>query len=298
MQKITLDGPDPVMIHDMLGETPPPKIAVEAELYLPEGPGPHPGVVVSEGLGGLQDKRERDYGRMLAEAGYAVLVVDSFGTRGYGDNGDFVRAMKVTEAMMLGDAFTALAALAARDDVDAGRIGIIGFSYGGMITQLAAYEQLARAYLGAHGPRFACHVSYYGCSIPRLNDPATPGAPVTILLGGLDRNVDIARAEAIGDDLRRGGSDVEVIRYDGIYHQWDGTDETRRWVPANLRYLHLRLDRDYGIHDERGRMKMRGRWSRRAVILRHADPRGYHILRDRETTKKTNDLLLARLQAM
>jgi dienelactone hydrolase len=298
MQKITLTGPNPVLVHDMICEGEAPKIEIEAELYLPRDTStPCPAVVVSEGLGGLQDKRERDYGRMLSKAGYVVLVIDSFGARGVGNNGDFIRAMTVTEAMMLGDAFTGLRHLTDRGDVDASRIGIIGFSYGGMITQLAAYEQLARAYLPS-GPRFAAHVSYYGCSIPRLADPTTPGAPVTILIGGRDHNVSIPRVHEIAGDLRRGGSPADVVTYDDIYHQWDGTDETRRWVPANLKQLHLRVERDYSIRDEMGSMRMQGRWSRRALIARRTDPRGYHILRDRLTTQRSNEVLLERLQAM
>ncbi len=298
MQTITITGPNPELIHDVVGKNEVPRIEIEAELYLPHDTNtPCPAVVVSEGLGGLQDKRERDYGRMLSDEGYVVLVIDSFGARGVGSNGDFVRAMSVTEAMMLGDAFTGLRYLTDRPEVDAGRIGIIGFSYGGMITQLAAYEQLARAYL-PDGPRFAAHVSYYGCSIPRLEDPATPGAPATILIGGKDRNVSIPRVHDIASDLRRGGSPTEVITFDDIYHQWDGTDDTRRWVPANLRRLHLRVERDYAIRDEKGSMRMQGRWSRRALIARRTDPRGYHILRDQITTQKTNEVLLERLQAM
>ncbi|WP_162620427.1 dienelactone hydrolase family protein [Limimaricola cinnabarinus] len=298
MQKIEITGPNPDLIHDMIGGGDVPQVKIEAELYLPRDTRvPCPAVVVSEGLGGLQDKRERDYGRLLSDEGYVVLVIDSFGARGVGSNGDFLRAMSVTEAMMLGDAFTGLRYLADRPDVDARRIGIIGFSYGGMITQLAAYEQLAQAYL-PDGPRFAAHVSYYGCSIPRLEDPTTPGAPVTILIGGQDRNVSIPRVHDIAGDLRRGGSPTEVITYDDIYHQWDGTDETRRWVPANLRRLHLRVGRDYSIRDEKGSMQMQGRWSRRALIARRTDPRGYHIQRNRITTLKSNEVLLERLQSM
>nr|WP_111298531.1 dienelactone hydrolase family protein [Paracoccus saliphilus] len=298
MQKITITGPNPLLIGDMTDSEAVATIAIQAEVYLPQGRSePCPAVVISEGLGGLQDRRERHYGRLLSEEGYVVLVIDSFASRGVGGNGDFIRAMTVTEAMMLADAFTGLRYLAGREDVDASRVGIIGFSYGGMITQLAAYEQLARLFL-PEGPRFATHVSYYGCSIPRLDDPTTSGAPVTILLGEKDRNVSIPRVHDIADDLRRGGSDARVVTYDGIYHQWDGSDEKPRWVPANLRRLHLRVERDQSIRDEDGFMQMRGRWSRRALIARHTDPRGYHILRDRDTTSKTNEVMLGRLQAM
>ena len=69
-------------------------------------------------------------------------------------------------------------------------------------------------------------------------------------------------------------------------------------MPANLRQLHLRVGRDYGIRDEKGSMRMQGRWSRRPLIARRTDLRGYHVLRDRLTTLKSNEVLLERLLAM
>jgi len=72
--------------------------------------------------------------------------------------------------------------LAGRDDVDEKQISNIGFSYGGMICILTAYEQLRRMFVRSDD-RFAAHVSYYGPTVPRLEDYRTTGAPVAILNG-------------------------------------------------------------------------------------------------------------------
>ena len=83
MEKITITGPNPLLIGDMTGGGEVPAIDIQAELYLPQGRGEScPAVVVSEGLGGLQERRERHYGRMLSNEGYVVLVIDSFASRG------------------------------------------------------------------------------------------------------------------------------------------------------------------------------------------------------------------------
>ncbi len=297
MELLAIQSPNPLLLRDMLDPVKVETVRLHAELHLPAKEGPWPGVVILDGLGGPKGARERRYGRLLSDHGYAALVLDSFATRGVGTRGDLVRAIRVSEAMMLGDAFAGLRHLADRPDVDPERIGVIGFSYGGMITALAAYEQLAQIYL-PQGPRFRTHVSYYGCSIPRLENPATTGAPVTHMLGGRDRNVLMARAHKIAADLRRGGSESQVKVFDGIYHQWDGSDEKKRFFPFNLRRLRFRIGRDAEVRDERSGMRMTGRASRLGLIALWTDPTGYTMLRDEETTRRSDEILLAALGAM
>ena len=289
--RVGLQSWSPVLVREMCDGAAP-RLAIQAELYLPSGhDAPLRAVVVSEGLGGLQDARERRYGRFLAENGIAALVIDSFASRGAGERGDLGRAVHVTESMMTADAFAGLRYLADHELVDASRIHIAGFSYGGMTAMLTAYRQLADLFLPG-GPRFAGHVSYYGCTVPRLDDPRTTGAPVTMLLGGLDRNVSIPRCKDIAEDLRRGGSDVAVQLFEGAYHQWDGDDETKRWVAANLARCSMRLSYDHEIREERTGIRVRGRVTRTALLTMWANPLGYTILRDRDVTRRSDEILL------
>jgi dienelactone hydrolase len=199
--------------------------------------------------------------------------------------------------MMLSDAFTGLRYLAGRSDVDADRIGVVGFSYGGMIAVLSAYEQLAKVFM-PDGTRFRTHISYYGCSVPRMEDPTTTGAPVLHLLGERDRNVSIERATKISEDLRSGGSESALQVFDGIYHQWDGEDETRRFFPFNLRRLQFCIGKDGEVRDERSGWHMQGSASRLGLIALWIDPTGYSMLRDEETTKRSDEILLTSLGAM
>jgi dienelactone hydrolase len=84
----------------------------DSYLALPDGAGPHPGVVVIHEASGLND-HIRDICRRFAEQGYAALGVDHFG----------VPALKA-----------ALGRLADHHEVDAGRMGAIGFRLGGSIV--------------------------------------------------------------------------------------------------------------------------------------------------------------------
>jgi carboxymethylenebutenolidase len=102
-------------------------------LVTPDGPGPHPGVVVIHEAYGLNDNI-KDVTRRFAGEGYVALAVDLFTDRN--------RAVCMTRymaGMLLGsvnryginDLKTGLTYLAKNRDVDAQRMGAIGFCMGG-----------------------------------------------------------------------------------------------------------------------------------------------------------------------
>ncbi len=102
-------------------------------LALPETAGPHPGVVVIHEAYGLNDNI-KDISRRLAGTGYATLAVDLFTGR--------VRAVCMARYMAgtltgsvdrygIDDLRSALTFLAKRPEVDAQRMGAIGFCMGG-----------------------------------------------------------------------------------------------------------------------------------------------------------------------
>ena len=102
-------------------------------LVTPGGPGPHPGVVVIHEIHGLNDNI-KEITRRFGEAGYVALAVDLFTDRN--------RAVCMTRYMtglLLGsvnrygisELKAALTYLAKNRDVDAQRMGAIGFCMGG-----------------------------------------------------------------------------------------------------------------------------------------------------------------------
>lgn len=104
-----------------------------AYVALPDGPGPHPGVVVIHEAYGLNENIKDIAGR-FADKGYAALAVDLFTGRN--------RAICMTRYMAgmlrgsvdrygISDLKAALSHLATLPDVDADRIGAIGFCMGG-----------------------------------------------------------------------------------------------------------------------------------------------------------------------
>ena len=78
--------------------------------------------------------RELTYAAQLAAMGVAALVVDSFASRRDRGTEFLERVLNITETMMLADAYSGLAFLATRPEIDPDRVVLTGFSYGAMAT--------------------------------------------------------------------------------------------------------------------------------------------------------------------
>ncbi|MFT4253758.1 MAG: alpha/beta fold hydrolase [Caulobacter sp.] len=119
-------------------------------LTLPQGEGPFPAAVLITGSG-AQDRDETIYEHkpflVLADAltrrGVAVLRVDDRGVGG-SEAGDLRTA---TSADFATDVAAGVAFLRARKDIDAGRVGLIGHSEGGVIAPMVAAEDPKIAFL-------------------------------------------------------------------------------------------------------------------------------------------------------
>jgi len=244
-----------------------PPTTARGRLYLPPGahaPGSVPAVVLLHGSGGVLPTRELTYAPQLARLGVAALVVDSFAARRDRGTGFIERILNITETMLLADAYSGLAYLAARPEIDPHHIVLTGFSYGAMATMYGLYAQIAERL--APGPlRFAGHVAFYGPCIARFADSRTTGAPLLMLIGGADEIVDQRRCAEVAADLRAGGSPVETVVYPGAIHQWDGAFE-RRPIGRNLAGCALWVERDGTIRDRRTGLAMTGPFSRKIIL--------------------------------
>lgn len=137
-------------------------VPLTGTLYLPEGDGPHPALVVLHSASG----GERSYpfyhhlSVHLPAAGIALLLYDR---RGAGESGGHF-ATADFEALAA-DGVAAAEALAARPDIDPARISVYGISQGGWLAPIVA----------ARRPETACVVvaSGSGVSPARQMDYAT-----------------------------------------------------------------------------------------------------------------------------
>ncbi|HYI14976.1 MAG TPA: dienelactone hydrolase family protein [Thermomicrobiales bacterium] len=120
-----------------------------AYLARPADEGPHPAVVVIHELYGLNDNI-RDFARRFADVGYLALAVDLFS----GGGNRNLCILRVMSALMirplnnkgLSDLRRSIDWLQQRPDVDADRVGAIGFCMGGgYALALACVERDLRA---------------------------------------------------------------------------------------------------------------------------------------------------------
>ena len=111
---------------------------IGAKLQIPKTiTAPAPAVIILHTTIGV-DNTGSFYAEKLNKKGIITLELDMWGGRGLtGGAADRPAAPQQT----LADAYTALAYLAQRPEVDADKIGLLGFSWGAVVTMLTATNQ-------------------------------------------------------------------------------------------------------------------------------------------------------------
>lgn len=216
-------------------------------VFAPTGPGPHPAVVMLHGRAGPYSSlkrgqynaealslRHRMWGRFWAERGYLAIHVDSFGPRGYGDgfpqHSYGSRPLAVSEQSVRPlDAYGALAYLRTRTDVAGDRIGVQGWSNGGMtvLALLGPRSPGLHNLTMASGFRAAI-AQYPGCRTQAAEPDYVPYAPLLIAVAENDVEVSPTVCRTFAQTLRERGAAPEFVWYDGAHHAFDDPGKTRQ----------------------------------------------------------------------
>ena len=217
---------------------------LEGYLYLPEGKARsrRPAVVMMHGCGGpfgrdgAPNARHRMWGDYLASQGYAALLVDGFTPRGLREICTQKLAERpIRERDRVGDAFAALEWLGRRDDVDAARMALLGWSHGGG-TVLAALGRLA-----PRKPLAAAVVSFYPGCTARAKEAGKFRAvvPVLLLIGEADDWTPAAPCKSLAEAVAARGEPMQIVTYPGAYHDFDHpglrAKRVRREVPNGVK---------------------------------------------------------------
>jgi carboxymethylenebutenolidase len=192
--------------------------AVRGLLARPAGiEGQLPGVLVVHENRWLNPYIE-DVARRLAKAGYMALAPDGLTSLGgYPGTDDAGREMQssLDGAKLMADFFAGYEYLAGRDD-STGRVGAIGFCYGGGVV-----NALAVAY-----PDMAAGVPFYGRQ-PNAADAAAIEAPLQLHYGEMDERTN-AGWPAFEEVLKANGNTYEAYFYAGAQHGFHN-DTTPRY---------------------------------------------------------------------
>ena len=176
-----------------------------------------PAVVVLHGSAGL-DSRGNFYVQALNDAGIATLEIDMWAARDLTGGGN----RPALPTLTVPDAFSALKYLAEHPAIDKDRIGILGFSWGGVVTMLAATNFYTNLY--GEGYTFKAHIAHYpvcwayNVGIPGMIFDDLTGSPVLIQIGDQD---DYDDGPGPCEALAAPFANVAVNVYNNAYHAWD-----------------------------------------------------------------------------
>ena len=213
------------------------EILVPAILRLPRTAGRRPVVVIAHGSNG-PDSRGRAHAQALSEAGLASLEIDMWAARGL--SGGLDRPKHVGET--LPDVFGAFRYLTNRPEFDPLRIGIMGFSWGGVLSMLTATRAVARRYL-RNGERFAAHGPLYPVCwlynhLPGYEFRDLTGAPMLLQCGAADGYDAPDSLQKLLDSLDAPDrACLETVVFPGATHAFDQIDEPARLVTDPLAHL-------------------------------------------------------------
>jgi len=221
-------------------------------LWEPSGPGPHPAIVLLHGRAGAYSslakgeysaetlsKRHKAYGEFWSEHNYVVLLVDSFGPRGYPagfPKGSYdERPPEVSEQTVRPlDAYGALLYLRKQPNVIKDRIGIQGWSNGGMTVLVTISDQSPGLPLPSGQPGFRAAVAEYpGCGMDAIKGAYHNYAPLLLMIAGNDEEVSPERCEKFAKSAKADGDTIKVIVYPGAAHNFDDPSKSKQEVPAN-----------------------------------------------------------------
>ncbi len=222
-------------------ENPEYDLALKADLVLPEKTKDvMPAFVFMHGSGGQLGRHDR-YLELARALGFVTLQVDSFGGRGVWST--VGSQTEVTAAMMAVDALRALKYLAARPDIDAGKIAIMGSSKGAIAALYAAWTPIREKVAGDLD--FAGYALLYPICVT-IEDGKVTASPVHVFVGELDNWTPPAPCVRQVETMKSRGRDWGITLYEGAYHAFDTPRDGIRDVPSAYGYggcdLALRAD--------------------------------------------------------
>jgi carboxymethylenebutenolidase len=194
---------------------------VSAYLALPDGAGKHPAIIVIHEWWGLNDW-VKEQAQKYASQGYVALAVDLYRGK-VASNPDeahiLMRGLPDDRGMR--DLEAAYAYLSSRPDVNAGKIGSIGWCMGGSWSIKLAVDQ----------PKLAACAVNYGW-LP--SDPALVAkikAPVQGNFGADDQGIPPKDVKAFEAAMKADGKITDIKIYDGAGHAFQNPNNKQGYRP-------------------------------------------------------------------
>ena len=197
-------------------------VMLPAYMAHPEQGGQWPLILVVQEIFGVHE-HIKDVCRRLAKLGYLAIAPELFFRQGdvsrLKDSNEIISTVvsKVPDAQVMADLDAVVAWAEHTGMVQAGKVGIAGFCWGGRITWLYA----------AHSARVKAGVAWYG-RLEGASNPLQPvhplamasqlQAPVLGLYGGADAGIPVESVEKMRAALAAHGNGSEIVLYPDAPH--------------------------------------------------------------------------------
>ena len=199
-------------------------VALRAELFKPDGDGPFPTVIALHGCGGLGGRSEpvqaryRDWAEQLVKDGSAVLLPDSYGSRGLGPQCRINERRLTARRERVSDILAARQWLVQQSWTRHDRISLIGWGNGASALLWAVRPQLSPR--GAE-PEFRSAIAFYPDCTVSAGLGWSARVPTLLLIGAKDDVTSPPACRQMIDGARGRSALTRIVVYPGAYHDFD-----------------------------------------------------------------------------
>lgn len=203
-------------------------VTLHALVYKPEGQGPFPTVIALHGCGGLTSRAEpvlpryREWAEDLVKSGTAVLLPDSYGSRGLGPQ----CRIKDKERRISGRRERVADIIAARHWLKeqawavSDRVSLMGWASGASALLWAVRPQLPARI----DPDFRSAIAFYPDCRASSGLGWSARVPTLVLIGGKDDVASPPACRQMIDDARGRSALTRIVVYPSAYHDFDRTN--------------------------------------------------------------------------
>jgi carboxymethylenebutenolidase len=198
--------------------------SISAYVTRPKGDGRRPAVIVTHDNSALSD-HIRDVGRRLAKAGYVAIVPDLVsrqgGTASFPNREAVAQAIsKLDDDTLTKDLIGALNYVKGQNYVQANKIGVVGFCWGGGKTFLFT----------TRSKDLSASVIYYGPIPANLDAVKNISNPVLGHYGELDKPI-TSQVPRLAEEMKKNGKSFEYKIYADSPHAFNSDDRPDRYRP-------------------------------------------------------------------
>jgi dienelactone hydrolase len=196
---------------------------LRAQLFKPDGKGPFPTVIALHGCGGLSGHSEpvlaryRDWAADLVKGGKAVLLPDSYGSRGLGPQCRVKERRISGRRERVADIVAARTWLGKQSWAMRDRISLIGWASGASSLLWAVRPQLPDHV----EPDFRSAIAFYPDCRASSGLGWSARVPTLVLIGGKDDVSSPPACRQMIDGARGRSALTRIVVYPGAYHDFD-----------------------------------------------------------------------------